>query len=126
MKKALFAAVLMLGMLALSLWNIHHLDTFTDRLEGTLERSRERWAEGDAEGAAVLAELALSDWFVAEGYTHVFIRHSEVDSATDAFYDLLSALSGEDTAATGRAYDRLEAHLESIDTMEHVTFKSVF
>ena len=125
MKKAVIAGVLTLGMLGLSLWNVHHLDAFTDGLRGTLERSRERWTQGDAEGAAALAEQALDDWLSAEGYTHIFIRHAEVDRATDAFYDLLAALSGGDAAAD-RAFDRLEEHLRSIDSMEHVTVKSVF
>lgn len=126
MKKAVLAGLLMLAMLGVSVWNTRHLDVFTDELKTTLERSRALWSDGDAPGASALAEQALTDWFAAEGYTHIFIRHSEVDSATDAFYDLLSALSGEDASTAGRAFDRLEAHLESIDTMEHVTVKSVF
>lgn len=126
MKKAILAGALMLGMLGLSVWNICHLDAFTDELEVTLELSRALWAEGDAEQAAVLAEQALSDWFAAEGYTHIFIRHAEVDSATNAFYELLTILSSEDVAAAGHAYDQLESHLRLIDAMEHVTVKSVF
>ena len=126
MKKAVLAGLLMLGMLGLSLWNVRHLDAFTEGLQATLDLSRERWAAGEARSAAALVEEALADWHGAEGYTHIFIRHTEVDSATDAFYDLLAALSEEDGAAAGRSYERLSAHLRSIDTMEHVTVKSVF
>ena len=126
MKKALLALALLGGMLFVSVWNMHHLDAFTDQLENTLVRSRARWELGDAEGASALAEQALNDWFDAESYTHVFIRHAEVDSATDAFYDLLAALSDEDTSSAGRAYERVIAHLHMIDAMEHVTLKSVF
>ncbi len=125
MKKAVGAALLLSAMAGLSVWNIRTLDRFTDRMEEKLELSRSCWLAGDDAGAARLAESVLSDWFGAEDYTHVFIRHAEVNEATDAFYDLLGALSGEDSAAAGRAYDRLEAHLESIDTMEHVTLRSV-
>ena len=126
MKKAVLAGAIMLSMLALSLWNTHHLDAFTDDLVAILERSRTCWAAGDAQGAAALADQALSSWFAAENYTHIFIRHAEVDSATDAFYSLLAALSGEDIAAAGRAYERVIAHLHMIDAMEHLTLKSVF
>ena len=125
MKKALLALFLMLTLLGASLWNVRHLDAFTDELTASLENSRACWERGETPAAVLLAEEALGEWFSAEGYTHVFIRHAEVDGVTDAFYDLLAAL-GEDDSAVGRAYDRLEARLHMIDAMEHVTVKSVF
>lgn len=126
MKKA-FAALALLGVLfGVSVWNIRYLDRLTDTLEGHLERSRQLWLAGDLPGADLALHDALDLWYGAEGYTHVFIRHSEVNDVTDAFYDVFAALSGEDTSAAGAQYDRLTAHLESIDTMEHATLKSVF
>lgn len=125
MKKAVTAGLLLLAMVAASGWNVRFLDDFTDAMVGTLERSRECWAAGDVKKAAALAESVLEDWLDAAPYTHIFIRHAEVDAATDAFYDLLAALEGDDGPA-GRIYDRLEAHLGSIDDMEHVTVRSVF
>ena len=126
MKKAGLALALLGALLCVSLWNVHHLDAFTDALENSLLRSRQCWEQGDPQQAAVLAQEALYDWFAAEGYTHVFLRHAEVDGATNAFYDLLAALSGEDTAAAGREYERVISHLHQIDAMEHVTWKSIF
>ena len=124
MKKAALAGAVMIIMLAISLWNVRHLDRLTDGLETTLHASRERWEQGDAAAAAELARLALEEFYAAEGYTHVFIRHAEVDGAADAFYDLLAALAeGE---AAGPAYERVSAHLRTIDAMEHLTLKSVF
>ena len=126
MKKAV-AALALLGILSgISLWNIRTLDSLTARLETHIERSRQCRQAGDLPGAEQALQEALTLWYEAEDYTHVFIRHPEVNDVTDAFFDVFAALSGEDTAAADSQYDRLEAHLDSIDTMEHVTLKSVF
>ena len=126
MKKAV-AALVLLGLLSgISVWNIRTLDTLTAEMESHIEHSRLCRREGNLPGAEQALSRALSLWYDAEGYTHVFLRHPEVNDVTDAFFDVFAALSGEDTAAADSQYDRLEAHLDSIDAMEHVTWKSVF
>ena len=54
------------------------------------------------------------------------IRHAEVDSATDAFYAALEPILTRDADAAESAIECLKAHLQSIDSMEHVSFRSVF
>ncbi len=125
MKKAAAAAALMLVMIGASAWNIRFIDGFTDSLIEQIELSRTQWASGNTQSAEETLEYALDRWFGAETYTHVFIRHAEVNDVTDAFFDVFAALSGGDGAADSQ-YDRLEAHLRSIDDMEHVTIRSVF
>ena len=126
MKKAAAALVLLVMLAGASVWNIRYLDALTDRIEKQVELSRSLWADGDARAAAEALDGALDIWFGAEGYTHVFIRHAEVNDVTDAFFDVYAALTAEDASSAGSQYDRLRAHLESIDSMEHVTLKSVF
>ena len=125
MKKAAAAMALMAFMIGASVWNIRYINSFTDTLIGQIELSRSMWAAGDAPAAQEALESALDRWFAAEAYTHVFIRHAEVNDVTDAFYDVFAALNSDDSAADSQ-YDRLEAHLRSINDMEHVTVKSVF
>ncbi len=126
MKKAAAAAVLLALMLGVSVWNIHFLDRFTGEMKSMLDMSRACWAAGDIAGAEEILQETISIWYGTEGYTHVFIRHAEVNDVADAFYDLSSALKESDAAAAESEYERLKAHLDSIDTMEHVTVKSVF
>ena len=125
MKKAAAAALLMLTMAGVAIWNIRYVHRFTSSLTESIELSRSLWASGDPDGAEKALKDALDQWFYAEPYTHVFIRHSEVNDVTDAFYDVFAALR-EDSASADSQYDRLEAHLKSIDEMEHVTVKSIF
>ena len=126
MRKAV-AALVMLALLAgVSVWNIQYLDRLTGQLERQIGCSRALYLQGDMTGAAQALDDALALWYGAESYTHVFIRHAEVNNVTDAFFDVYAALSGDDAAPAGSQYERLIAHLDSIDTMEHVTLKSVF
>lgn len=125
MKKTIGAAALMLLMIAVSAWNIRHLDALADRLDGEIRRSRACWTAGDAQGAAAALEDALRDWRGEKNYTYIFLRHTEIDDFTNAFYDVFSALDGDGTGV-GPAYDRLQADLQDLKTMEHVTVGTVF
>ena len=126
MKKAAVAGALLLGMLAFSLWNIRYIDRLTDELTAGVELSRTRCREGNlSEAREVLGETRAL-WSDARGYTHIFIRHAEVDAAADAFCELLSALEGENGEGAEGAYERLLYHLRCIDEMEHVTWEAVF
>ena len=62
----------------------------------------------------------------ADSYTHIFIRHPEIDSTTDAFYELLDSVSAGDIKTTQGAFEKVEAHLASIAGMEHITIGSIF
>ena len=65
-------------------------------------------------------------WLGADGYTHIFIRHSEIDSTTDAFFELMSDVRSGDAQSASGAYEKLAAHLDSLYTMERVTLGSIF
>ena len=125
MKKAIGALALAALLLTVAVWNVRHVHRFTEELTEQVETARALWTSGDGDGALRALYGALEDWRGGESYTHVFIRHAEIDAVTDAFYDAAEAiLNGE--AGTPGALDRLEAHLHCIDSMEHVTMKSVF
>lgn len=126
MKKAAVAGALLLGMLALSFWNIRFLDRFTNELTAGVERSRACCREGDLSGAQEILTETRRLWSGAKGYTHIFIRHSEVDAVEDAFCDLLSALESEDGEGAEGTYERLLYHIRCVDEMEHITWAAVF
>ena len=61
-----------------------------------LELSRQAAEEGDASRALEELDPALERWLKADSYTHIFIRHSEIDSTADAFYELREVLLAEE------------------------------
>jgi len=88
MKKAVFALSLLIFLSVVSLWNLRHLETLTRDLIGGVESARAYWQAGDFDSAENTLEKTLDRWLGADGYTHIFIRHSEIDAASDIFYDL--------------------------------------
>lgn len=124
MKRESISAAILLMLTALSVWNIHRIDTLTQSIESLLSTS-EQAAESDPDAALSYAQQALELWLQADGYTHIFIRHPEIDSTSDAFYELLTALREGETDDLSPAYGKLRYHLDSIAGMEHVSIGSV-
>ena len=121
------AAFVLLGLLAvLSAWNVQHMDALTGTLCEMTGQAGELAAEEKFEEAAAALEEAIALWEGSESYTHIFIRHAEIDAASDAFYELQSAIFSHDADAAAAGCGKLLYHLRSMSSMEHVTVKSVF
>ena len=126
MKKAAAAALILTLLGTGAFFNVRHLDSLTQHLVCQIEASRVLCEAGDALAARESLQNALDDWNQSENYTHIVLRHSEVDAVSEDFYDLCSCLDGGDTDSAPGLYDKLTARLLSITAMEHLTWKSVF
>lgn len=126
MKRELAAAAVLILLLAGSWWNLKYLRDFTGGFSEALDLSRAYCEAGQFELAEQELEKAAQDWLGADGYTHIFIRHSEIDSTTDAFFELMSDVRSGDAQSASGAYEKLAAHLNSLYTMERVTLGSIF
>lgn len=124
MKKELAAGILLAVLIVVSAWNVVYLDRFVTDLTSTLTRSHAAAENGDWETARSLAEEATKRWNEADGYTHIFIRHPEIDSTADAFYELSQVLLEEDEGYPA-AFGKLHYHLASIRGMEYPTLGSI-
>ena len=125
MKKEIFALSLLLLLFAASLFNIRYFDRLCLDIAGEVNASEEALETGDTRAAQKHLENALHTWLDADSYTHIFIRHPEIDSTADAFYELGQELESADGESCRAAYDKLLYHLESIRTMEHLRFGSI-
>lgn len=124
MKREIIAVILLLLIFVGALINIRANDRIVGDLESEVRQAYKSAQSGDTEKAKSLLSDAEEHWLSLDGYTHIFIRHSEIDSLTDAFFDFYSSLDEEPSSIEG-AYNRLIAHLESIRTMEHLRFGSI-
>lgn len=124
MKKEILALSLLLLLFAASLFNIRTFDRLCLDIAGQVSASAEAMEKGETDAAREHLNNALSTWLDADSYTHIFIRHPEIDSTADAFYELGQALE-EKSESCRAAYDKLLYHLESIRTMEHLRFGSI-
>lgn len=127
MKKREYAAIFVLAvMLLLSIWNLKKIDSLTDSLILLLSKSQTSADNLEPRAAMKFLNEGLELWLKSDRYTHIFIRHSEIDSTTDAFYELKESLMGDDSISVRAAYEKLRYHLESIDKMEHPSLGSIF
>ena len=110
MKKELFALALLLLILAGNLWNQHRLETLTSGLDALVEAAQE----------------AETRWTDADPYTHIFIRHTDIDALSAAFCDYRGALAGRDEGDILASYLRLTAGLRSLQGMEKLSVGSIF
>ena len=124
MKKEIIALLLLVLLFAASLFNIWYFDRLCMDIAGEVNASAVALERGDIEAAQEHLNSALHTWLDADSYTHIFIRHPEIDSTADAFYELGQALE-ENSESCRAAYDKLLYHLESIRTMEHLRFGSI-
>lgn len=125
MKREILAGAFLAALFVLSLWNIRRIDVLTDTVGQHLELSEQAVSGGDLTLAEAELERALSLWSEAEGYTRIFIRHTEIDSTYDAFYQLAEGLYGENTDELKAKFSLLRYHLNSIATMEHLSLGSI-
>ncbi len=124
-KKEMLALSLLLALIGAAVWNLIFLHRMTESIRDDILSSREYAAAGDYSDAVGKLDAALDIWLSSESYTHIFIRHSEIDGTTDAFYELKAALLSCDDGYAG-AYEKLEYHIDSIEGMEQFTLGSIF
>ena len=121
-----YTAMIILAILMLGAWlNLRHMDSLTERIEAKLELSQKAAEQGSMDISERALLDALDMWLGADGYTHIFIRHSEIDAISDSFYELYDALLSGETDALTPAYEKLIYHLESVNDIEHLSLRSL-
>lgn len=126
MKKEIVAAVLLLLILAGVSLNIRVNERIVSSLINEVDMSYENLKNGNEDKAMQQLDTAIEHWLNLDGYTHIFIRHSEINSTTDAFYGFRSDVGSGDADAANGSYGLLKETLLSLMTMEQISLGSVF
>ena len=124
MKREFVAIFLIAAILALALINIRHIENKTQALSEDIETAEKLYLNGDKKGAVAGIEDSLETWLSWDSYSHIMLRHSEIDVITDGYYDLLSELQGENEV-TEASFGKLKEELHSIVVKERVTVESI-
>ena len=124
MKREYIAVLLIAAIFALAMINIHHIESKTLALTDDIELAEKLYVKGDSEGAAADIKKSLNTWLAWDSYSHIMLRHSEVDVITDAYYELLCELEGEDKV-TEAAFGKLKEALASIADKERISLNSI-
>ena len=126
MKKELIAALLLAALFAAALLNIRAVDRLTADVIEDVESAADRAMAGDAAAAARFAESAAEKWEDSDGYTHVVLRHAEIDAVADAIYELLLTTRSGSAESVAAAAEKAAYHLRSIAGIERITPGSIF
>ena len=126
MKKELIAAVLLAVIFAGVMLNIRASEKIVLSLMQEVDSSYAQLQSGDNESAVKTLDKAIEHWLTLDGYTHIFIRHSEINSTTEAFFQFRSDIGSGDADAAEGSYGLLSETLRSIMTMEQISLGSIF
>lgn len=126
MKKELFAGLVLLVMLAALLLNINQMNSLSDKIIESVQKTSQNAADDDWESAAQNAEKALADWLEKDAYTHIVLRHAEIDSITDSLYDLLEAIYNEEDGSVKSISRKTITNLQSVSDIERIRLGSIF
>ena len=126
MKKEIISALLLLLMFSGVLVNIRINERIVSSLINEVDMSYENLKNGNEDKAMQQLDTAIEHWLNLDGYTLIFIRHSEINSTTDAFYGFRSDVGSGDADAANCSYGLLKETLLSLMTMEQISLGSVF
>ena len=126
MKKEIVAIVLLLLILAGNIWNRKRLDKLIDDLNVLTEEAYSSAQSADWRGAEAAARNAEETWTGAHAYTHIFIRHTDVDTLTSSLCEYRGAIFGRDDGDILASYLCLKAGLSCLRDMETLSAGSVF
>lgn len=126
MNKEIISALLLLLIFSGVLVNIRINERIVSSLINEVDMSYENLKNGNEDKAMQQLDTAIEHWLNLDGYTHIFIRHSEINSTTDAFYGFRSDVGSGDADAANGSYGLLKETLLSLMTMEQISLGSVF
>ena len=124
MRKMIVGSIILLLLTGAGLYNAHYFGTEIGHLVDYVEAASILSSDGDNTQAVTLLEHAISRWEAFERYTHIFIRHSEIDAVSDAFYDYLNALKNGGEGYGER--EKLIYHLNICAEMEKPALGTIF
>jgi len=126
MKKELAALFVLVLVFAVSLVNIHFLNRLTGNIVSLVEQADTFIREENWERARDRAEKALKRWENSDAYTHIVLRHSEIESASVALGDLIKEIYAENAGAARGAARSAVARMRSIASVERLRFNNIF
>ena len=126
MGREILALLLIALLIAVAGLNIMAADTLTQNIGLCLDEAELASASGRQSEAQAALDAALKIWLNAKSYSHIFIRHQEIDSCTDAFYELKDAILSDSTENCAALFAKLRYHVQSIAEMEKLRLGNIF
>ena len=118
MSREIYSLILLLFLIAASSLNIMMVERLCDKMLVFIDSAEICAENGNWPEAEDSVSKALELWYKAKPYTHIFIRHSETDICTDAYYELLETLAEKNSDNIKPVFSKLHYHIRNIADME--------
>lgn len=126
MRKEVLAGVVLALMMAAAVLNVRALDSLTEEIVGYIALAEASAADGEWENAEKHVSAAIEVWTSRATYTHIVLRHTDIEAADEQLYSLLKDVYMQDKAAVkGSALEATE-RINSILSIERIKIGSVF
>jgi len=124
--KRLWAALLVLVLIfSATLWNVHYLSRFADRVISLLGDAEALVLQDDWASARLITEEAKALWESREPYLYITLIHSDTDEIYVGFREILKFIDTRDNGQYMAANARLIAKLELLHDMDELTIQNI-
>lgn len=126
MKKEIFAGALLAAILAAVVINASCIQSVTDSVAQTALTAGENARKGEWQEAEKAAREAIGIWERSGAYTHIVLRHSDIDTAAHDLYALLQEIMEENEEGAAASAEAAAEDLYSVAKMESIRLGSIF
>ena len=123
--RELFAAILLLGMIALSVMNIFVIRALTDTVRDELIKSATKLSSGDFASAVSFAKSAKKLWDAKKLYLSCVLREDRIEDINSTLDEYIFSIENGDTDAMCLC-SALVSKLKSICDSETLSLGSIF
>jgi|GEM_PF-3937837 len=126
MKRLLVGISVVIAIFVGILLATYHLDKIVEDVLERVDKSLLVAQNQDFESAEGALREAMALWYKNQAYAGICLRHSELSSISDAFFDMLERLKSEELDAALISGEALRYKLRTIQMMEHPSLASIF
>ena len=125
MKRLQISCSLLLGLLAISLYNGHHVRQLTDEMIYLLSSAQEMSQQDQWDTALQMTQSAYNSWENHHTYLHIVMRHADTDQILRSFRCVLQYLDIRELDQYVSANADLICQIGLLAEMEQVSLANV-
>lgn len=124
MIKEIIASVLLALIVAAGIINMNFAIKTTDKLIEHVNTAEKQHQDGDEKAAEATLVKSLEEWVSHDQYTHIMLRHDDVDNVTEAYYELIAGLQSD--SCSPALFSSLVERLTRLSEIEKPNMSSIF
>lgn len=119
------ALALLAALIGAALINIAYMDKLSQKIIADIDEAENFGLEEQFDAAEISLNRAIELWNKHKSYTGIFLRHPEIDSSYDCFYDIMAEIHQNEKDALPALCEKLRYHIRCMTDMEKISFRSV-